>query len=758
MPKQEVLVIVESPNKCRTIEKLLGPGYKVVASCGHFCDLDKKDYVDIDNNFKPKYVVVKKDIIKRIKDLIKKCSEVIIATDLDREGEAIGYHLLRELKLPHSTKRIIFNEITKPALTKAINNPTVVDEYVFDAYQARIILDKLLGFRISPVIWAYVKDRTSAGRCQSPALSIVLDKELEIGNFKKEKYFSVESEFGTESLQNSEPIIGKLIKRLNSKSEVGKLIEIVKTSRGEIIKVDTKIKKVYPPKPYITSSVQQDASNLLGLSPQICNNVLKQLYEKAKITYPRTDLDELSDEAKMISKEVIVNQFGKKYLGKDVKRKNKKKENTQEAHEAIRPVDLTLSKIDELSDLEQKLYYMIWKRTIQSRMTHRENEVLEIVIKLLDKASNKEYTYKYAINYISCKFDGFTILNTGKKPEINIAEIQKLFSIGSYLDINKTIYTEQYTKPKPRLTEADLIKSLERLGIGRPSTYASIITTLLTRNYMEIKNTEAIEMDCEQLIQIGDKIDSKIVKKYIPIEKRKIFITELGTTVCKFLKDNFGIIMNYGYTSDVNKKLDIISEGKLIWHNVVREQYDIFNPIVEQLLISKPNMKDSSVLIGEIDSMKYYKYKGKFGWTIKWNIGKKPKFLKMPDSLVNKIDIIQISDIKDIIPVDLGKYKKYNVFIKSGEFGKYLNWNKTNVSIDDKNITIERAIDLINDKLNNKNKKINLKVLKEIKQYKVINGQYGVFVTNGKKNKKIHGNKSIEDIDLKYCDALFKKK
>jgi DNA topoisomerase-1 len=402
------------------------------------------------------------------------------------------------------------------------------------------------------------------------------------------------------------------------------------------------------------------------------------------------------------------------------------------------------------------MYYMIWKKTIQSQMSNKENEVLEVDIKLFDKKTNEDYNYKFNVNYISCKFDGFTILNIGQKNQLDIAEIKKLFSVGNNLKICKTIYTEQFTKPKPRLTEADLIKVLDHMGIGRPSTFASIIATLINRNYMEIKNTNPIEIDCEQIIQTVNNIDAKIIKKNIPMEKRKIFITELGKTICTFLKDNFKLIMDYSYTSDVNKKLDIISEGKLIWHNVVREQYAIFNPIVEKLLLSKPSMKDSSELIGEFNNIKYYKYKGKFGWTIKWNTTKKPQFLKIPDKFVKKINDLKIEDIEDIIPINLGKYKKYDIFIKTGQFGAFINWNKTNVSIKDKNISLEKAIELINNKDNNK--KTNSKVLKEIKQYKVINGQYGIFITNGKKNKKLTDNKEIKDIDIKYCNALFRMK
>lgn len=749
MPKK--VVIVESPNKCKTIEKLLGSDFKVIASCGHICDLDKRDYVDIDNNFKPRYIVVKKDVVSRIKAMIKNCDEVIIGTDLDREGEAIGYHLLRVLKLPvKTTKRMIFNEITKSALTKAYSNPSFINEDIFNAYQARIILDKLLGFKISPVLWKYIKDRTSAGRCQSPALSLVLDRELEIDKFIEEEYYSVESEFG----EDKDNIQGKLTCRIRN-DELNEVIDTVKKSQVKIISVGTKIKKIYPPSPYITSSVQQDASQNLGLSPQMCNNVLKQLYEKAKITYPRTDLDELSEEAKDACKDEIIKRFGKKYLGMRKQRKKKKKENTQEAHEAIRPVDLSLNKIDELSDLEQKMYYMIWKRTIQSQMANRENEILEVTVQMIDKKTNKLYKYCYNIIYTSCRFDGYSILNTGEKSELDIDKIKELFSIGNKLNINKTIYKQQFTKPKTRLTEADLIKLLEKKGIGRPSTFASIIATLINRSYIEVKNTDSQQIDCVQIEQIGKNIEKTTIQKNVPGEKRKIFITTLGKNVCEFLVKHFGLIMNYEYTSDVNKRLDVISDGKLIWHELVKAQYQMFMPIVDGLIQSNYNKGDNSELIGTINNIDYYKYNGKFGWTIKWTINnsKKPCFIKIPDKLLDNIDNLTIENIIDIIPVNLGKYNKYDVLIKSGPYGHYINWNKKNVSIKDKNINYEQAIELLS---NNKQEKTNSKVLKEIKQYKVINGPYGIFITNGKKNKKLGDNIDIKDIDIKYCNSLFK--
>ena len=750
------LLLVESPNKIPTISKYL-PGFKVLASCGHVCDLAKNDYVDIDNNFKPKYIVVKKDVVKRIKDAMVGCSEVIIGTDLDREGEAIGSHLLRVLKLPKNTKRIIFNEITKSALTKAINNPTVINNNIFNAYQARIILDKWLGWNVCPVLWKYVKDRTSAGRCQSPALMLVLDKEEEIDKFKEKKYFSVETEFHNDEIKETN-IIGKLTKKINNKDELNKMIDIIKNSNGIITSVITKIKKIYPPKPYITSSVQQDASQLLGLSPQICNNILKKLYEKAKITYPRTDLDELSDEAKQNCKEVIIERFGKKYLSNN-KQKRKKKENTQEAHEAIRPVDIELSEVDDLNDLEQKMYYMIWKRTIQSQMSNKENEILDIAVQLNNKKNNEiKYDYNYIINYVNCKFDGFTIINKSQKNNLDINKIKDLFKVGNYLEISSTTYNEQFTKPKNRLTEADLIKLIESKGIGRPSTFASIIKTLSDRNYIEIKNTECYEIECEQIIQTANDVKSKIITKIIPVEKRKIFITELGKSICIFLKENFKIMMDYEYTSNVNKKLDIISDGKLIWHDVVREQYNIFNPIIAKLLSNIPNSKENSELIGEINNIQYYKYKGKWGWTVKWNTNNKAEYIKIPDNLLKKIENIKINDIKDIIPINIGLYQKYHIYIKEGQYGSYINWNKKNISIKNKNISLEEAVNIINDNDKNNDKKKNTKVLKEIKQYKIINGQYGIFITNGQKNKKLNGNIEVKDINLKYCNNLFKYK
>ena len=739
--QKKILVIVESPKKCGTIEKMLGPEYMVKATCGHICEVV---HVDDDDNFKPKYKVCKnkKEIVKMLKNCAKKCNKIILATDLDREGEAIAFHIVRELKLPKNTDRIVFNQISKTAIVTAIKNPRKLNEHIFDAYQARVILDRMVGFRISPILWRYIQDKLSAGRCQSPALSIVLDREQHINEFKKESYYNVNSVF-------TKNIEAKLVKRLNTLEKVNELLKIIKKCNGIITKINIKETKTNPPFPYITSTMQQDASTNLGLSPQISNRVASSLYEKGKITYIRTDLDEISQEAIVEIKELITAEFGDKYIG-TIKRKKKKKENQQEAHEAIRPIYIEIDSIPELNEIEQKMYTMIRKRTIQSQMAPKVNEVLEIEIKLVTKKENEEIrNYTFISSLINCKFDGFTVMNNSDRSQNDLAKIMKTIKVGKHLSIIKTTASEQFTKPKKRLTEADLIKMIEWEKIGRPSTFASIIAKLIERKYIYIDNTKDSLINCRELTLIDGAITTMTIDKNIPMEKRKIFISKLGITVCNFLIKNFKLIMDYNYTKTVENKLDSIVNGKLIWHSLIKEQYNIIHPIAQKLLDDKPMESNSKLKqIGNHDGIDYYLFNGRYGWALRWNQDDITFYEKIPDNY--NVEDITVSDIKDILPKTLGDHNGFPIIIKNGEWGIYIKHNGKNYSMKNIELTKENAIKAITTP-----KETN--ILKEFKTHKILSGKWGPYITNGKVNVKIQGELDINSMNDKKCSIYIKK-
>ena len=576
---EKILVIVESPAKCKKIQGILGSKYIVKASFGHIRNIDKKkglSAIDINNNYKPKYTIIhgKRKYVKELQKYKKKCKEVIIAADLDREGEAIGYHLVDILKLDIlTTKRIVFNEITKSAIQLAIKNPKVLDQNLINAQKARQILDFMIGFDISPILWKHVRNHSSAGRCQSPALKLLCDKELQLKNFKEYGYFHIEGIFKN---INDIQFISKSNSKIENKKKILKILNEFKTAQFTLKHIKHKLSVSKPSAPYITSTIQQDANSKLNLTPKITMSILQKLYESGKITYMRTDSKILSKKATNDIKNFVCKKYGKEYH--NLRKYQNKSKNAQEAHECIRPVDISLSELDiELGNIGSKLYNLIWKRTIASQMSEMKTTIYQIII------HNNKNNILFECNLEKTNFLGFGIIYNMNK--INtIDHIINKISEGELLYIHNIIAKETFTKPITRYVESSLVKTLEKKGIGRPSTFSSIVDTLFKREYIikTSKKGEEKTLSIFELNYLKNILEKTETRELYPI-KNKIFVTELGFNINTFMCKNFTNIIDYNFTSSMEDKLDEIAKGNLIWYSLVDNIYKSFHPKVLSL-------------------------------------------------------------------------------------------------------------------------------------------------------------------------------
>ena len=566
------LVIVESPAKAKTIEKFLGKDFRVESSFGHIADLPSKEIgIDIKNNFKPTYKVSsdKKDLVKKLKDLSKQAELVWLASDEDREGEAISWHLAEELNLkPEKTKRIVFHEITKSAIQKAIQNPRGIDYNLVNAQQARRVLDRLVGYELSPVLWKKVKRGLSAGRVQSVAVRLIVEKEREIESFKAKDYYAVVAEFLT---TDKKILKAKLEDNLKTKAEANQFLENSKNSQFQVAKLEQKPIKKTPSAPFTTSTLQQEASRKLGFSVSRTMQVAQRLYESGHITYMRTDSVNLSEEALQSIEKEITAAFGNQYA----KRKNytNKSKSAQEAHEAIRPTDM--SQHDLMLDRDQaRLYDLIWKRTIASQMAEAELEKTIITI----KANNHQKQFIAQGEVI--KFDGFLkVYLEGNDEELEEQEgVLPAVKINENLDTNQIIATQKFLRPPSRYTEASLVKKLEELGIGRPSTYAPTITTIINRNYVEKGIFEGEKRSYVVLTLTNQNITSKNETENTGSNKGKLVPTDIGIIVNDFLVKNFESVLDFNFTANVEQDFDAIAEGTTNWSEMIKRFYSKFHP------------------------------------------------------------------------------------------------------------------------------------------------------------------------------------
>jgi DNA topoisomerase-1 len=736
------LVIVESPAKAKTIEKFLGKDFTVKSSFGHVRDLSKKQLgVDIENGFKPNYVNSedKKKVITELKKLSKNAEIVWLATDEDREGEAISWHLFETLGLKDdNTKRIVFHEITKPAILRAIKEPRNIDRNLVDAQQARRVLDRLVGFELSPVLWRKVKPALSAGRVQSVAVRLVVEREDEIKNFEITPFFKVSAEFDVKKNDFSAILKAELPARLSDKKEAVDFLEKCKGAGFSVGSIDKKPAQKSPAPPFTTSTLQQEASRKLGFGVAKTMMVAQQLYEAGWITYMRTDSVNLSDLALATAKNQITSLYGEKYH--KYRKFSTKAKGAQEAHEAIRPSYLDKEEISGTAD-QKKLYNLIWKRTIASQMS---NAQLERTTVSIDISTTKE---KLTAKGEVLLFDGFLKVYLETSEDENPDEISGVLPplvVDQQLPLRKMDATERFTQPPPRYSEAGLVKKLEELGIGRPSTYAPIISTIQKREYVAKGDKDGVKRNYEIITLKSNKISETLKSENTGQIKGRFVPTDVGVVVNKFLIRNFKNIMDYNFTAKVEKQFDEIAMGQKVWNEMIEDFYAPFHKLVEDTIENSEKFSGEKLLGKDPETGKSVFAKiGRFGPMIQ--IGEteseeKPRFasLKKGQSLetVTLAEALKLFDF----PRNVGTYEDAEMTVAIGRFGPYVKHKSSFYSLaktdDPATIDGQRAIELIEAK-RQKDRERTIKVFEEDDNIKVLNGRWGPYIAAGKSNIKI---------------------
>ncbi len=696
------LVIVESPAKAKTIEKFLGKDYKVESSFGHIADLPSKELgVDVENDFKPKYIVDKdkKAVVKKLKDLAKKAETIWLASDEDREGEAISWHLAEELNLDkNKTKRIVFNSITKSAIQKAIENPREINYNLVNAQQARRVLDRLVGYELSPILWKKIKPGLSAGRVQSVAVRLIVERERDIVAFSPEATFRISAEFKT---KEGGVFTAKLGKTFTSKQEAEKFLQQNIGANFSVSDLDKKPAKKSPAAPFTTSTLQQEASRKLYFSVGRTMQVAQRLYEAGLITYMRTDSVNLSKEAIDAAKEAIISNYGKEYSL--VRNFTGKSKGAQEAHEAIRPTDMNRQS-PSLERDQSKLYELIWKRTLASQMSDAELERTNV------KIQSNTHNEEFAANGEVIKFDGFLKVYMEGMDDEDMAEEQEgmlpAMKVGEALQNNYITATERFSRPPYRFTEASLVKKLEELGIGRPSTYAPTISTIQNRGYVEKGTVEGTERKYVQLVLESDKVIQKNLSENVGSDKGKLVPTDIGMIVNDFLVNHFANILDYHFTAKVEEDFDEIASGNEDWHKVMKDFYKDFHPNVLHVEENADRASGERVLGTDPKTGRQVAVRlGRFGPMVQ--IGtveeeEKPLFASLlPDQSLNTITFEEAMDLFKL-PRKLGMYKGEEIEANVGRYGPYVRFGKKFVSLakseNAMEITLDRAIELIKDR------------------------------------------------------------
>ena len=671
------LVIVESPAKAKTIEGFLGSDFTVRSCYGHIRELPKKgDPIDVENNFNPTYVVPqdKKKVVSELSNLAKKSKIVWLATDEDREGEAISWHLLHALKLKEeNTKRITFNEITKNAVLKAVDNPRDIDENLVNSQQARRILDRLVGYELSPVLWRKVKPNLSAGRVQSVTVKLIVQREQEIADHKPIETFKVVANLEYSGVKFK----AELSSNLASQNEANTFLNSLKNKGFKVIRVTKKPGKRTPSAPFITSTLQQEASRVLGFSVSRTMSVAQRLYESGHITYMRTDSVSLSKDAMSSAQQQITRSFGSHYC--NPRKYQNKNKSAQEAHEAIRPTNFGLSSLDNDSP-EDKLYKLIWRKTIASQMSDAEIEKTTIEIGFEGISQNFLSTGEVI------KFDGFLKVynsSSGKEGQSILPNVND----GDLVNCIDVIATQKFSRPPARYTEASLVKKLEDLGIGRPSTYAPTIKTVQDRGYVEIKDLEGVDREIIQIEFASGEIKKNILTEKAGADRKKMMPTTIGEVVNDFLSEHFQKIMDYNFTADIEKELDAIADGSLTWSDMLGKFYKPFHKNVTYIQENAERANGERLLGNDPKSGDpVFAKLGKYGPIIQ--IGdtkdedKKPRFASLKsDQNIKTIDLESALSLFEF-PKLLGTFEKDEVYLKLGRFGPYIQFGKTNVSIE----------------------------------------------------------------------------
>ena len=746
------LVIVESPAKAKTIEGYLGADYVVKSSFGHVRDLPKgNNSIDVENGYAPTYEITadKKAVVAELKKLAK-TSEVWLATDDDREGEAISWHLMEALDLKSTTKRIVFREITKTAINKAIENPRTVDFDLVNAQQARRVLDRLVGFELSPILWGKVSKGLSAGRVQSVAVRIIVDREREIIAHDAKSSFKIQAIF---NLEGGKILRAELPKNFETEQDGMAFLEKCRLANFSIKNLETKPFKKSPAAPFTTSTLQQEASRKLSFSVLQTMTVAQRLYEAGKISYMRTDSTNLSSEAVDKAVAEIQSQYGNDFVQKRAyKTKN---DSAQEAHEAIRPTDFSTIKASDDRN-EQRLYDLIRKRAMASQMADAQLERTTATIAISTTPENLIAQGEVI------KFEGFLKLyleSTDNEEDEESAGMLPPLKIGQNLALDQMTATERFTRPAPRYTEASLVKKLEELGIGRPSTYAPTISTIVKRDYVVKEDRPGKMRNFREMVLKNGEIKTSKNQETYGAEKAKLFPTNTGMVVNDFLMKHFPSIIDYSFTADIEKEFDEIAIGKMQWQTMIDGFY---KPFHKDVITTKSAERDNDATTREIGlhpvtGENIIVRKGKFGFFAQIGEGteeEKPKYASLKsDQLMETITLEQVLELFKL-PRTLGEFEGVEITVAAGKFGPYVKHSGKFVSLaktdDPMSIDLARAIELIVAKRAGDSSKL-IKEFSENAEVQVLNGLYGPYVKFGKKNLKIPKGTEPADITYEMC-------
>ena len=734
------LVIVESPAKAKTIEKFLGSDYKVMSSYGHIRDLKKKDFsIDKSGDFTPVYEIPedKQDLVKQLKKAASQAEMIWLASDEDREGEAIAWHLYEVLGLhPENTRRIVFHEITKDAILHAIENPRDIDINLVDAQQARRVLDRIVGFELSPVLWRKIRPSLSAGRVQSVAVRLIVERENEIKAFRSEPYFRVTGQFDT---PQGRKVKAELTRRLPDMETAHSFLNDCANAKFTVSDITVKPLKKQPAPPFTTSTLQQEASRKLGFTVSQTMMLAQRLYEAGHITYMRTDSLNLSNLAiNAISKE-IKTTLGEEYL--KVRKYHTSSKGAQEAHEAIRPTYVDKHSIEGTAN-EKRLYNLIWKRTVASQMADAEFEKTTATVSV----SNRSETFSATGEVI--QFDGFLKVYIEGRDDDNASDssdILPAMTKGEDLNVNSITATERYTQHPPRYTEATLVKKMEELGIGRPSTYAPTISTIQQREYVEKGDRQGIERQFAILTLENGKIKETTKTETVGSDKGKLIPTDTGIVVNDFLTEYFPNVLDYNFTANVEQRFDEIADGHTAWHSEINDFYNVFHPEVTKASDMRLEHKVGERTLGTdpATGRRVSVKIGRFGPVVQ--IGdsaddEKPQFASLgKDQSVFDITLEEALRLFDL-PRTLGEYEGKEVVVGVGRFGPYVRHAGKFVSIPKEiqptSISLEEAEELINAKRQAEAQKV-VKIFEEDPEMQILNGRYGVYIAYKKANYKI---------------------
>lgn len=755
---------MESPAKAKTIEKFLGSDYKVLSSYGHIRDLKKKEFSIDTDTFSPEYEIPeeKAKLVNELKSQAQKAETVWLASDEDREGEAISWHLYEVLNLkPEHTKRIVFHEITKPAILSAIEHPRNIDLNLVNAQQARRVLDRIVGFKLSPVLWKKVKPALSAGRVQSVAVRLIVEKEREIQHFTSESNYRVTAVF--EIPKDHTEIKAELSQRFKTEEEALAFLENCKQGTFHIEDIATRPQKRTPSAPFTTSTLQQEAAHKLGFTVAQTMMIAQKLYESGKITYMRTDSVNLSSLCMNACIQVITDSMGAEYV-KSRKYQTKSK-GAQEAHEAIRPTYMEQTEI-EGTPQEKRLYDLIWKRTIASQMADAELEKTNVSI----QADNLSGTFVATGEVI--KFDGFLkVYRETRDEDSDAAETESgllpELNIGEVLNRKSMVATQRFSQHPPRYNEASLVKKLEELGIGRPSTYAPTISTIQQREYVTKGDKPGEEVAQTTITLHQDEIEKVTKQTVVGAERNKLIPTDVGIVVNDFLMQFFPEIMDYNFTADVEKKFDEVAEGKTEWTQLMKNFYQNFSPLVEKTLSVKSEHKVGERQLGndpKTNKPVFVKI-GRFGPVVQIGSAddeEKPRFAQMKQG--QSLETITLEEALDLfkLPRLLGTFEDLDVTVGSGRFGPYVLHNKKYASIpkgiDPLSITLQEAISLIIDKRKAEEER-HIKKFAEEPELEILNGRYGPYLSYKGKNYRLPKalTDQARDLSLEACMDIIKE-